>query len=241
MRGDESHEGVPDPMDLAVWALVAGAGWASGLNLYLVIALLSGAGRLGLLDTPELFLRNDVLIAAIVLTLVEFVADKIPLLDSAWDVVHTAIRPLGAAMMGYAFGGDAPGGEQIAAAVTSGGLALASHLVKATARAAINASPEPVSNIVASVAEDSLVVGVLVLAVLAPVVAIVAVVILLAAGAALATMLASLARRGRQRLRARREQRQGQHGPPPPPPPAARTTNPPTDGPSSDPPTTGSR
>ena len=209
-------------MDLAVWALVAGSGWASGLNLYLVVALLSGAGRLGLLDVPDLLLRNDVLVAALVLTVVEFVADKIPLLDSAWDVVHTAIRPLGAAIVGYAFGGDAPGAEQITAAVTSAGLALASHAVKATARAAINASPEPVSNIAASVAEDSLVVGVLVLAVLTPIVAIVAVVILLAAGAALATMLASMARRGRRRLRAKRAQRRSANGPPPPPPTVTR-------------------
>lgn len=203
-------------MDLAVWALVAGSGWASGVNLYLVVTLLSGAGRLGLLDVPELFLRNDVLIAAIVLTALEFVADKIPLLDSAWDVVHTAIRPLGAAMVGYALGGDAPGTEQITAALTSAGLALASHLAKATARAAINASPEPVSNIVASIAEDSLVVGVLVLAVIAPILAIVAVAVLLVAGTALALMLVSLARRGRRRLQARRAERRG-GGPPPPP------------------------
>lgn len=203
-------------MDLAVWALVAGSGWASGVNLYLVVTLLSGAGRLGLLDVPELFLRNDVLIAAIVLTALEFVADKIPLLDSAWDVVHTAIRPLGAAMVGYALGGDAPGAEQITAALTSAGLALASHLAKATARAAINASPEPVSNIVASIAEDSLVVGVLVLAVIAPILAIVAVAVLLVAGTALALMLVSLARRGRRRLQARRAERRG-GGPPPPP------------------------
>lgn len=203
-------------MDLAVWALVAGSGWASGVNLYLVVTLLSGAGRLGLLDVPELFLRNDVLIAAIVLTALEFVADKIPLLDSVWDVVHTAIRPLGAAMVGYALGGDAPGAEQITAALTSAGLALASHLAKATARAAINASPEPVSNIVASIAEDSLVVGVLVLAVIAPILAIVAVAVLLVAGTALALMLVSLARRGRRRLQARRAERRG-GGPPPPP------------------------
>lgn len=203
-------------MDLAVWALVAGSGWASGVNLYLVVTLLSGAGRLGLLDVPELFLRNDVLIAAIVLTALEFVADKIPLLDSVWDVVHTAIRPLGAAMVGYALGGDAPGTEQITAALTSAGLALASHLAKATARAAINASPEPVSNIVASIAEDSLVVGVLVLAVIAPILAIVAVAVLLVAGTALALMLVSLARRGRRRLQARRAERRG-GGPPPPP------------------------
>lgn len=203
-------------MDLAVWGLVAGSGWASGVNLYLVVTLLSGAGRLGLLDVPELFLRNDVLIAAIVLTALEFVADKIPLLDSVWDVVHTAIRPLGAAMVGYALGGDAPGTEQITAALTSAGLALASHLAKATARAAINASPEPVSNIVASIAEDSLVVGVLVLAVIAPILAIVAVAVLLVAGTALALMLVSLARRGRRRLQARRAERRG-GGPPPPP------------------------
>lgn len=196
-------------MDLALWGLVAGSGWASGVNLYLVVALLGGAGRFGLLDVPEVLTRTDVLTVAIVLFLVEFVADKIPLLDSLWDLAHTVIRPIGAALIGYALGGEAVDPAQVTSAAVSGGLAVASHLAKATARAAINASPEPISNVVTSVAEDGLVLAVLVLAVAAPGLALLAVALLVAVGAALVVSLASLARRGRARLQARRAARRG--------------------------------
>ena len=195
-------------MDVGIWGLIAGSGWASGVNLYLVAGLLGGAGRLGLLDVPDVLTRTDVLIAATVMFVVEFFADKIPFLDSAWDAVHTAIRPVGAALIGYALGGDTPDWQQLTGAAASGGLALASHLAKATARAAINASPEPVSNIVASVTEDGLVVGVIAIAIAAPVIAIIVVAALLVAGTALALALASLARRGRERIRARHARRQ---------------------------------
>lgn len=188
-------------MDVGIWGLIAGSGWASGVNLYLVAGLLGGAGRLGLLDVPEVLTRTDVLIVATVMFVMEFFADKIPFLDSAWDAVHTAIRPIGAALIGYALGGDSTDWQQLTGAAGSGGLALASHLAKATTRAAINASPEPVSNIVASVTEDGLVVGVIAIAVAAPVIAMVVVAALLIAGTALALALASLARRGRQRWR----------------------------------------
>ena len=199
-------------MDVGIWGLIAGSGWASGVNLYLVACLLGGAGRLGLMDVPDVLMRTDVLIAAAVMFLLEFVADKIPLLDSAWDAVHTAIRPLGAALIGYALGGESADAQQLTGAAISGGLALASHLAKATARAAINASPEPVSNVVASVAEDGLVVGVIAIAIAAPVIAIAVVSVLLIAGTALALALASLARRGRRRWRERQAARRG---PPP--------------------------
>jgi hypothetical protein len=196
-------------MDVGIWGLIAGSGWASGVNLYLVASLLGGAGRLGLMDVPDVLMRTDVLIAAVVMFLLEFVADKVPLLDSAWDTVHTAIRPLGAALIGYALGGENADAQQLTGAAISGGLALASHLAKATARAAINASPEPVSNVVASVAEDGMVVGVVALAVAAPMIAIAVVGLLLVTGTALAFALASLARRGRRRWRERQATRRG--------------------------------
>ncbi len=196
-------------MDVGIWGLIAGSGWASGVNLYLVAAVLGGAGRLGLMDVPDVLMRTDVLIAAVVMFLLEFVADKIPLLDSAWDAVHTAIRPLGGALIGYALGGESPDAQQLTGAAVSGGLALASHLAKATARAAINASPEPVSNVVASVTEDGLVLGVIAIAVMAPVIAIAVVGVLLVAGTALAFAFASLAKRGRRRWRERQAARRG--------------------------------
>jgi hypothetical protein len=199
-------------MDVGLWGLIAGTGWASGVNLYLVTVLLGVAGRLGWFDAPDLLMRTDVLIVATVLFLMEFVADKVPYLDSAWDVVHTAVRPIGAALIGYALAGENPGWEQLTGAGTSGGLALASHLAKATARAAINASPEPVSNIVTSVAEDGVVVGVVAAAVAAPVLAMVLVGVLLIAGTVVAVALASLARKGRQRWKERRAARASGRG-----------------------------
>jgi hypothetical protein len=191
-------------MDLGLWALIAGTGWASGVNLYLVASLLGLAGRLGLLHVPGVLTRTDVLAVAIGMFLLEFLADKIPLLDSLWDAAHTVIRPVGATLVGYALAGDVAGWEQLSGAATSGALALASHLTKATIRAAINTSPEPVSNVVASVAEDGMVVGVIALAVATPLLALVVVGLLLVAGTFVATALFSAARRGRERIRARR-------------------------------------
>lgn len=195
-------------MDVGIWGLIVGSGWASGVNLYLVAGLLGGAGRLGWLDVPDVLTRTDVLTVAAVMFLLEFVADKIPFLDSAWDVAHTAIRPIGAALIGYALGGENADWQQLSGSALSGGLALASHAAKATARAAINTSPEPVSNVITSVTEDGLVVGVVALATAAPIIAIVVVSVLLVAGTAAAVGLASLARRGRRRMRARKAARQ---------------------------------
>jgi hypothetical protein len=97
------------------------------------------------------------------------VADKIPYVDDVWDVLHTAIRPLGAAVLGALLSGEDV--SDLAAAFGTGGLAFASHAVKATTRVAINASPEPVSNSLVSLAEDGLVAGVVALAVTHPLIA----------------------------------------------------------------------
>jgi hypothetical protein len=87
--------------------LVAGTAWAAGVNLYAVVALLGIYGRLGFGDVPEVFTRTDVIAVALVLFAVEFVVDKVPLLDSLWDLVHTAIRPLGAVGIALLLTGDA--------------------------------------------------------------------------------------------------------------------------------------
>lgn len=152
----------------ATIGLVAGSGWASGINLYAVIALLGIAGRTGWGDVPTVLERPEVIGIAAALYAVEFVADKIPYLDNLWDAVHTVIRPLGAAVLGALLTGEAETAQQALAAVGSGGLALAAHSAKATTRAAINTSPEPVSNIAVSLAEDGLVAGLVLFALREP-------------------------------------------------------------------------
>jgi hypothetical protein len=157
---------------------------------------------------PEAMTRTDVLVLAGIMFGLEFVADKIPWFDSVWDAVHTVVRPLGAVVLGAVLAGDADTLGQALAAVTSGGLATASHVTKATTRLAINTSPEPASNVVVSLAEDGLVAAVVWFAVTNPVVAIVLVLVLLVAGATLTIVLVGVARRA---IRARREHRRRRH------------------------------
>ncbi len=146
------------PLDLAgLLALAAGLGWAAGLRLYTVIFVVGMAGRLGWIALPpglRLLEHPWVLGAAGLMLTVEFIADKIPLLDSVWDTVHTFIRiPAGAALAAMVFGGQ--GVEwQAAMAIMGGTLAAGTHFTKAGARAMINVSPEPFSNVAASFGED---------------------------------------------------------------------------------------
>jgi hypothetical protein len=186
-----------------ITGLIAGTGWAAGINLYGVVALLNIYGRLGVGDVelPDFLLRTDVLIVALVFYALEFVADKVPYLDNIWDVVHTAIRPLGAAILGLALVGDASGLSQAVAGFGSAGLALTSHAAKSTTRVAVNTSPEPVSNSVVSLAEDGLVAAVVYFALEYPVVAIIVVVLLVILGVYLMTRVIGAARRGLRRVR----------------------------------------
>jgi len=146
------------PLDLAgLLALAAGLGWASGLRLYTTLFVVGLAGRLGWIALPpglHLLEHPLVLGAAGLMLAIEFFADKIPLLDSVWDTVHTFIRiPAGAALAAMVFGGQ--GIEwQMAMAIIGGTLAAGTHFTKASARAMINASPEPFSNAAASAGED---------------------------------------------------------------------------------------
>lgn len=157
--------------------LIAGSGWASGLNLYAVTVILGMAGRFGWADVPEVLTRTDVLIAAAVLFFIEFAADKIPYLDNVWDAIHTVVRPLGAAALGYVIAGESGSIGEAAGAIVSGALALSAHSAKATTRAAVNTSPEPVSNLTLSVFEDVTASGLTVLAIAFPVVALVVAVV----------------------------------------------------------------
>jgi hypothetical protein len=142
-------------------ALAAALGWASGLRLYAVVFLTGLAGHLGWVDLPsglELLERPALLWASGTMLTVEFLADKIPFVDSAWDAVHTVIRiPAGAALAGAVFagsGGDAATWTTIAA-LLGGTLAATAHTAKATTRAAVNTSPEPFSNIGLSLLGDA--------------------------------------------------------------------------------------
>jgi hypothetical protein len=158
--------------------LVAGSGWASGLNLYLVSLLLGVAGRVGWADVPEVLQRADVMIVSGVLFAVEFAADKIPYLDNVWDAIHTVVRPVGAAALGAVLAGQSESIGAALGATVAGTLALSAHSAKATTRAAVNTSPEPFSNIVLSLFEDGLVAGLVALAVLYPWAALVVAVVL---------------------------------------------------------------
>jgi hypothetical protein len=180
--------------------LIAGSGWASGINLYLVALMLGTAGRLGWADIPDVLTRLDVMIVAGVLFLLEFVADKIPYLDSVWDAIHTVIRPLGAAALGAVIAGDAASIGAAAGALIAGALALDAHAAKASTRVVVNASPEPFSNIGISLAEDVGVAGLVTLAVTYPVPTIIVVAILVVAATALTIWLWRSARRGWKKL-----------------------------------------
>jgi Domain of unknown function (DUF4126) len=153
-------------------AIAMGTSWVSGINLYASVATLGLLGRFAHLQLPgELQVLTSwwVIGVAIVLYLVEFFADKIPIVDSTWDVIHTFIRvPAGAVLAAGAFG-DFDKSVQMIALLLGGGLALSSHGTKAATRAMLNVSPEPVSNIVASVAEDVLAVVSIVCSVFLPV------------------------------------------------------------------------
>jgi hypothetical protein len=184
--------------------LVAGSAWAAGVNLYAVVALLGIYGRTGAGDVPEVFTRTDVIVVALVLFAFEFVVDKIPYLDSLWDVVHTAIRPLGALGIALLLTGDAEAWQQVTSGLAAGGVATASHAAKATVRAAINSSPEPFTNAGVSLGEDGLVAVVVWLAVTNPAVALAVVIVLLVVGTILIVWLFHAARRGWRRMRERR-------------------------------------
>lgn len=191
-------------------ALAFSTGWASGVNAYLVVLVLGLADRAGDLDqVPDALGRWDVLAVAGFLFAMEFVADKIPYVDSSWDAVSTAIRPTIGAVVALLLAGDVSSLEQAVYAVVGGGTALASHTVKAGLRLAINTSPEPVTNATTSVLEDVGVAAVVLLAVTHPWIALTVALLLLASGVSLVVILVRRIRRGWRRWRQRRGQPTG--------------------------------
>jgi hypothetical protein len=157
----------------ALTALAAALGWAAGVRLYLVVFLTGLAGFFGAIPLPSglAILQHPAMLAASgFMVFVEFFADKIPGLDSLWDVIHTVIRvPAGAALAGGVFGADSATMGTVAA-LMGGALAATSHATKATTRAAVNTSPEPFSNILVSFAEEGFVIFMLWLATNHPVI-----------------------------------------------------------------------
>ena len=181
-------------------ALTFSSGWASGINAYLVVLVLGIADRVGsLTDVPDVLARWDVLTVAGFLYAMEFIADKIPYIDSTWDAISTAIRPTAGAVIGVLLAGDASSLDQAVLGVVGGGTALLSHLVKAGGRLAINSSPEPASNILASLTEDAAVLGVVWFALDHPQAAAAIAGVLLLLGLVMLVLLGRLVRRGWRR------------------------------------------
>jgi hypothetical protein len=180
-----------------ILGLAVGSAWTSGINLYATVAVLGLLQRYGLARLPgglEVLDNWWVIGVALALYVVEFVADKIPYVDTVWDAVHTFIRvPAGAALAAAATSDVSPA-VQVVALLVGGGLALSTHGTKATVRAAANVSPEPVTNWLLSLVEDLIAVGAVVLSVVSPVVLLVVVAVFL-------VVFAWLARRVLRRLR----------------------------------------
>jgi hypothetical protein len=183
--------------------LALGAGFSSGLNLYATIATLGLLQRFQIIHLPAslaALAHPWVIGIALALYAIEFFADKIPFVDTAWDAIHTLIRPPAAAVLAYASAGAAPPEWRWGAALLAGGVALTSHGTKASARAAVNASPEPFSNWTLSFGEDLLAVFLSWLAAAHPGAAIVLVVVLVTVAGFVLYHFFRFLRRALQRL-----------------------------------------
>lgn len=184
--------------------LVFSSGWASGVNAYLVVLVLGLADRFGhFSQIPNQLGRTDVLIAAGVLYTLEFVADKIPYLDSTWDAISTVLRPTVAAVVGGLIAGSVGSTHQAAYATLGGATALGSHFVKAGTRLAINTSPEPFTNVGMSLGEDATVLGVMTLALHHPWISLSIAATLLVIGLVVLVFVLKYVRRGWRRWKGR--------------------------------------
>jgi len=163
-------------MDLTTLGRTLGFSFAAGVNLYATVAILGLASRYGWVNLPPQFqaFNSDIVIGvAVVMYLIEFFADKIPYVDTLWDVIHTAVRPVGGALIAVTTLGDASPTVEALIALLGGTVAAGSHLTKTSTRAAANASPEPFSNWILSIGEDLFVVGLGYLALKHPIAALV--------------------------------------------------------------------
>jgi hypothetical protein len=156
---------------LSQLALAGGLAWASGIRLYATIFIIGMLGRFGYLHLPGQLLvlqHTWVLMASGIMVIGEFLADKVPGFDSVWDAIHTFVRIPAGAFLAWGAMGDTTPAAQVAAAIVGGLITGGTHLAKSGGRAAINTSPEPISNWTASFGEDGLVLGGLFLAITHP-------------------------------------------------------------------------
>ena len=169
--------------EIAALGRTLGFSFAAGINLYATIAILGLAARFGWVELPPQFqaFNDDLIIgAACVMYLIEFFADKIPYVDTLWDMVHTAIRPVGGALIAVTTLGEASPTVEALVGLMGGTVAASTHLTKTSTRAAANTSPEPFSNWLLSLGEDAFVVGLGYLALRYPEAALILTLVLLA-------------------------------------------------------------
>jgi len=175
-----------------------GFSFAAGINLYATVAILGLASRYGWVALPpqyQVFDNNWIIGGALALYVIEFVADKIPWVDSAWDAIHTVIRPVGGALIAVATLGEQSTTMQTLVALFGGALAASTHFSKAGTRVLANASPEPFTNWILSIGEDAFVVGLGVLALKYPAAAAIVVIVCVAVIVSFAAAIVKLVRR----------------------------------------------
>ena len=175
-----------------------GFSFAAGINLYATVAILGLASRYGWVALPpqyQVFDNNWIIGGALALYVIEFVADKIPWVDSAWDAIHTVIRPVGGALIAVATLGEQSTAMQTLVALFGGALAASTHFSKAGTRVMANASPEPFTNWILSIGEDTFVVGLGVLALKYPAAAAIVVIVCVAVIVSFAAAILKLVRR----------------------------------------------
>jgi hypothetical protein len=190
---------------LSTLGVILGTGYSSGLNLYATVVTLGLLQRFGIIHLPpslQILSHPWILGLAGVLYFIEFFADKVPLLDTAWDAIHTFIRPPAAALLAYASVAGLSSEWRVGAALLAGAAALTSHSAKASTRAAINTTPEPFSNWIFSMGEDLLAVWLTWMAGAHPMATAIVVGALLIVSAFLIFFLFRFARRAWQRLSA---------------------------------------
>jgi hypothetical protein len=180
--------------------------WSAGISVYAVVAALGVAGRLEWIQTADVLQQPWVIAVALVLAVVDLIIDKVAWLDSVWDGVHTVIRPLVGAAIGAMAPNQTVGGElpsPVVLALAGGGLAFSAHAAKASVRAVVNTSPEPMSNVVVSVFEDGIVAVLLALAFAYPLVAGAITVVLFVLSLVIAVVGYRVARTAWRRIRRR--------------------------------------
>jgi len=206
---------------LETLSLAMGMAWTAGINVYATVAVLGLAGKFDMIQLPpelQILMEPVVIGVACVMYFIEFFADKVPYVDNGWDAIHTFIRiPAGAILAARAVGDVSPALE-LAAILAGGTVALAAHGTKATARLAINASPEPFTNWFSSIGEDLVVLGGIWLTFNHPVIMLVLVILFIALAAWLIPKLYRLAKAGFKLLRDRIAGIQRTQGDSPPPP-----------------------